>query len=184
MTSYMPANAMYEFADGEVAGGAVFREREGHSCCGGCCDMRRAVIIVNGAMILFLILGEFFMAAAYDIAYDTDNITDDEDAMANAKAMQKVHFGWIIFFHVIQIICYGTGLWGALKFDRKLVMVALVCYLLSFVFNLVTFQIVAVLLNGFFAYPHYFLQKEIEANIMTPDNYPNEVQSCCCVTPK
>jgi hypothetical protein len=179
----MPANAMYEFADGEVAGGPANRNKEGHSCCGSCCDMRRAVIIVNATMIVFLILGEFFLGIVYEaVAIAPDN-TDDDEAIANAEAMKSLHIGWILTFHSIQILCYGIGLWGALKFDRNLVLVALFCYLASFVANLATLQIVALLLNGLFAYPHYFLQKEIEANIMTPDNYPNEVQSCCCVTP-
>jgi hypothetical protein len=146
--------------------------------------MRRAVIIVNATMIVFLILGEFFMGMAYELFVLSPDITDDDEALENAETMRSLHIGWILTFHSIQILCYGIGLWGALKFDRKLILVALVCYLSSFVANLATLQIVAVLLNGLFAYPHYVLQKEIEANIMTPDNYPNEVQSCCCVTPK
>jgi hypothetical protein len=34
------------------------------------------------------------------------------------------------------------------------------------------------LLNAFFAYPHYFLIKEIQAGIMTEESYPNEKPLC------
>jgi hypothetical protein len=172
----MSATAM--MPEGEIPG--TFRSKQGHSCCGGCCDMRRAVIICNMIMILFA----FFGLAGLELVktqIKAEEEMGDDAAKETSAAMKDFPLGWLIFWMFVQCACYCLGVLGAISFTQWQVMVALACYAIAFCINLATFSIGGIVMSGFFAYPHVFFIKELKAGIMTPENYPNEVQSCCCV---
>jgi hypothetical protein len=177
MTTYS-MSPMAMMPEGEIPG--TFRSKQGHSCCGGCCDMRRAVILCNMISILFAFLslaGLEVLKAAIKAGGEMD---DDVTKQASA-AMKDFPIGVMILFMVVQCACYSMGVLGAISFTQWQVIVALVCHAILAGINLVSFNIPGILMAGFFAYPHVFFIKELRAGIMTPENYPNEVQSCCCV---
>uniref|UniRef100_A0A7R9WZN6 Uncharacterized protein n=1 Tax=Craspedostauros australis TaxID=1486917 RepID=A0A7R9WZN6_9STRA len=189
MTTYIPANAMFEFPDGEIVTGAPGgggspspRMKEGQVCCGSCCDMRRAVIIVNIVMVTFLTLNVFLQFLGYELVELAARESDaSEDTKEAAKEMESLHIGLRILFHLLEIAAYSFAIRGAIKFERNFVLIGFCAYIFSFGVNLLILRkLVGAVLTAFFAYPHYFLAKEIEDNIMTPENYPNEVHSCCC----
>lgn len=41
-----------------------------------------------------------------------------------------------------------------------------------------------IFVSAFFAYPNIVFYQELSEGIMTKENYPNEVHSCCCVPNK
>ena len=158
------------------------RSKQGHSCCGGCCDMRRAVIIVDIISVVFVALGLLTFTVGVQILSnlptDPNNPTSGEEIQ---KTVGSIPIGLVIAMGVVKILCYVVGIQGAISFTSWMVQVALVCYVIDFFLNAWQFNIFGMVLIAFFAYPHYFLVQEMKSGIMTPDNYPNEVQSCCCV---
>lgn len=86
---------------------------------------------------------------------------------------------------VVRMMANGAGIYGAYIFDIRLVGVSLAAYALEAIFALLGFNLVGIIMAGFFAYPHVFFIKEVRAGIMTKERYvPGiEEQSCCCVEP-
>jgi hypothetical protein len=148
-------------------------QKQGHSCCGGCCDMRRAVIVVNIISIAMYAINIFAISVVNRVNFDDDVM---EDAMVEFPAV-----GWMTAIMCAEILCYAIGIWGAVSFSLWQVYVALGMYMITIIFNLVVLNFIALLLAGFFAYPHVYLVQEIQKGIMTKDNYYSEEQSCCCV---
>ena len=180
-TEYTLATAAKDDADGLQVQGQPIRNgfKQGHKCCGGCCDMRRAVIIVNIINCTFLLLAIMSLAAIKGA--DPDNYTDDEVSKALAD-VDGESVGAVIAISVIKLAINALGIYGALQYN--IIMVGLSCavYCIDFFFALLAVNIFGLLYAGFFAYPHFFYIKEVKAGTMTPENYPiNERQSCCCV---
>jgi hypothetical protein len=159
--------------EGEEAAnaGTIVRMKQGHSCCGGCCDMRRAVIIVDMLMICFLILDIIGMTGM-------SNMDEVEDEQYEER---ETSYGGLIFIFLIEVVCFSIGVWGGVTLSWVHVAVALTLYVITIVLNLIVFNAAAIFLACCFAYPHVFLIREIKKGIMTKDNYYNENQSCCCV---
>jgi hypothetical protein len=90
-----------------------------------------------------------------------------------------IFFGFYSFFALLGIV-------GAITYNKDMVVCTAfwncllgACSLLSFsVFGLLVFVV------GFFAYPHFVLFQEIGEGIMSEENYPNEIHSCCCIYSK
>eukprot|EP00538_Stauroneis_constricta_P011960 CAMPEP_0119546132 /NCGR_PEP_ID=MMETSP1352-20130426/677_1 /TAXON_ID=265584 /ORGANISM="Stauroneis constricta, Strain CCMP1120" /LENGTH=168 /DNA_ID=CAMNT_0007590797 /DNA_START=77 /DNA_END=583 /DNA_ORIENTATION=- len=142
--------------------------KQGHSCCGGCCDMRRATIIVNIIRLCLGIIGLSSMGAMSSMSFD-------DDSMGH---MNHVDVNWFtITVGVLNVLCSAAAIYGAVIYNSYLVGVNVVFLALT-MFNM---GIVSVVANGFFIYPHAFLIHYIEKGIMSEDNYENERQSCCCV---
>jgi hypothetical protein len=158
------------------------RAKKGHICCGYCCDVRRAVIILNLLNILLSVLWLALFTAGYDIIENSALNPDADDAIKEEAALLKtLPMGLLIFLGLLQICCYAVGIMGAIHFDRRMLKVAIGWYAMSLFANLVQFQVLSAIATLLFIYPLYYLDKEIKENIMTPENYPNEVQSCCCI---
>lgn len=181
---YAPVNV--DFGDVYVSADTSKFRKQGHSCCGGCCDMRRAVIIVNivkvtllGISSILLLFGvhaleELYESDATEIVYGSDEIIKESEKELITS----------ILINTIETISFLCGAWGAIKFDPNLVLIGGIGYVfmvlrtLTFGSLWVTFP--DLLLNGFLLYPHVFLYKELKEGIMTPTNYDMEKQSCCC----
>ena len=166
------ATPAFATVTGDVGPG--FRRKQGHSCCGGCCDVRRAVIVVNCVMIGMLFLEIFSLSLVSHIYTDDDELEEE---------IERFPAGALMTIFWIEIAIYCIGIWGALEFSTLQLYVALALYTLIFVMNVWVFNLPAMLISGFFAYPHVFLIKEIKEGTMSESNYYNEEQSCCCVVP-
>lgn len=150
----------------------VYR-KQGHSCCGGCCDMRRAVIVVNIISIAVYVINIVAISVVNGVEFE-------DDAMEEA-IVQQFPVGWMIAIMFAKILCYAIGIWGAVSFSLWQVYVALGMYMIDTIVNVLVLKFVSVLVAGFFAYPHVYLVQEIKNGIMTKENYYSEEQSCCCV---
>jgi hypothetical protein len=169
------------FTEDEIEN-SIQSQKQGHKCCGGCCDMRRAVIIVNIVSMIFSLLGVAFMGLGFELLKTaSDALDDDQVKQSGGDAMQNLPMGAIVAGMLISLASYVLGIMGAISFTPWQVMVATACYGIHFVFQVMTVNIMGMIFTGFFAYPHVFFILEMKNNIMTPENYHNEVQSCCCV---
>jgi cytochrome bd-type quinol oxidase subunit 2 len=158
----------------EMGGG----HKRGHTCCGCCCDTRRAVIIVN----IFMLISTVITAILLTLGVEAMNaMGDDQAQQEEAQQLNSIPLGLVVAMMMIQAVLFVFGIMGAIKYTKWMIMVALIGYALSFVVNLLSGSYLGLVLPALFAYPHFVLISEINQGIMTPDNYPNEVHSCCCV---
>ena len=148
--------------------------------------MRRAVLIVNMVMIMLLFFKIFFWELIKNVR-DVELEADDDEVEKEGEALLQLHVGWHIFLGILQMICFSIGVLGGIKFNLQYAQIAYGCYGFSFIYHLLTSYrspLVWLIQLGIaigFAYPHYYFTKELQEGIMSPQNYENEVQSCCCV---
>ena len=167
-------------------GNCNHNKKKAHSCCGGCCDMRRAVIVVNAILLVgrtMAVMGIHQMAnfmKSFSQGF-VDSVTeggqgDDttKETIAQAfddgvtTAMMVLTFG---------IMIAGLSIYGAVTYNKYLV-ASNAIYLALGMFQ---FGLLSIVTNGFFIYPHAFLIYYIHIGIISEENYAKEEQSCCCV---
>ena len=164
--------------------------KQGHTYCGFCCDMRRAVMIVNAVNILFLLIITLAVAEADRMVRESDNDAEKEALDSSEKALRGVAiiavFGWILSFVTI---------WGAIKF--RVIPVALNA-LYMFIAFLATstmryratehhtahdFDVGSWFINVFFLllaeYPHIMYVIEVRSGILSAETYQREKRCCC-----
>lgn len=164
---------------GSGVGVVGLRVKQGHSCCLGCCDVRRAVICVNMMMITFLLM-DLFVLLRFSMAEKRQQFSfvDDDELQKTVRHMSN---GPTIFLFIVEIVLLVITIIGALTFSSLKVVIGLVVYGIGFISSIFRFNLPAIVLMACFAYPHYYLYMEIESGIMSAENYFNEEQSCCCV---
>lgn len=143
--------------------------KQGHKCCGGCCDTRRAVIIVNtvnAIMISMSIISIYLLKEVY-------NEPNYYHGFGNAGIYRTIS--------VLRIFICIIGIIGALYYKIHMIGFTVMMYLLDAIMNFIGFNPMYSIVSLLFAYPHFFLMSEIKNDIMTPDNYHNEEHSCCCI---
>jgi len=173
-----PSEVQYTLAQAENDGNS--NNKQGHKCCGSCCDMRRAVIIVNIINAVLLTMGIFSVLAARHMSSQVDAVDDDE--LANAlEEFNSLPIAALLVIQISKILVSILGIFGAIRFNIYMVGIAMAAYVFDAVFALIGLNIAGLLFAGFFAYPHGFFIKEVRAGIMSKENYPNEEYSCCCV---
>ena len=176
-TEYTPVVVQgHDYADvskGDGMSPMIRGKKQGHKCCGSCCDVRRAVIAVN-MLFLGLFVMIVFQMDASTMDYNDDTTQTTMDVFANVALVIAI---WLLPPTVFS----AAGIAGALLYNKWMVGLAGAFYCLLMIFNVLQFDIFGLVLMGLFAYPHYFLVKEINQGIMTEQNYPNEKMSCCCV---
>mmetsp|Transcript_2574 Transcript_2574/g.3441 ORF Transcript_2574/g.3441 Transcript_2574/m.3441 type:complete len:170 (-) Transcript_2574:209-718(-) len=145
----------------------VSPERVGHSCCGGCCDMRRAVIIVN---LIEIVLTFLALSGASDL------VASQQDG-----TQQQSIDGILIVVFLVSLTCGLLGVFGAISFSPYMVSVALVFNCIKFCLAVTKVNPVAMCVIGLIVYPHLLFLQEMKSGVMTQENYPNEAQRCCCV---
>ena len=106
MSSTEKEETEYELAKpiaGQENGAGV---KQGHKCCGGCCDMRRAVIIVdlvNMCLVGFQLMAVLAMTTA---SANVDNV--DDDKMKEALANYPSEMNGVIFALLgLNVRCQG-----------------------------------------------------------------------------
>jgi hypothetical protein len=152
--------------------------KQGHTCCGCCCDVRRAVIVVNllaGTYLLMMVQWIFALVALrYDYNYK---------------------YWALLVMNCLQLVPVGMGIFGAVYYNGWFIGVAALHYTLQFLFicNVSWYNlampndlpldepIAMAVAMALCAYPHFMLISEIRGGIMSPENYENEQHSCCCV---
>lgn len=149
------------------------RNKEGHSCCLGCCDVRRAVIIVDLIMIGMLLVD---IIGLYSLT-GQEPFDDDE----SQTAVENMHPWPGIMLFLFEIVLLCLSIVGAVTFSAEKVAVGLAVLGVGCLISLIRVNLPAVIITAIFAYPHYFLYKEIGEGIMSAGNYHNEEESCCCI---
>jgi hypothetical protein len=91
--------------------------KQGHKFCGGCCDMRRAVIIVNIVNASLLALG--FLSILTIAGASSGGATDDdlEDAIVG---FDDAGFIVVLAVTAAKILFSFIGMYGAFRFDVSL----------------------------------------------------------------
>ena len=152
--------------------------KQGQLFFGCCCDMRRAVVIVNVMNICFALSGiaMYYLLSrdGFSENFDDDLTKYDLEAISNYK-------GRAILFGIVSVLCSLIGIYGAVQYNSWTVILAAVYYCISVLTKIVPFDLSGMLMAGLFAYPHFVFIKELNNGIMTAENYPNEINSCCCV---
>lgn len=155
-------------------------QKQGHKCCGGCCDVRRAVIIVNVINMAVLLMGLFSLLATKAL-YDNAGDYDDDEVKEAMELYGNAPLGSIIGILVVQIVISALGAVGAFVYNKWMVGMTAAAYFIGVAMGLIALNPGSIVYNLFFAYPHFFLIKEIHQGSMTKETYPDEKQSCCCV---
>jgi hypothetical protein len=131
--------------------------KRGHKFCGGCCDVRRGVIIVNmvvGGLTLCVFIAGFI--AIVDFSFGNCLVGHLVGCLHfwyhGSNPVQHLH-GWS---SSPQILC--GHFFGSHHLQHR--------WFGSFCL---------------FLYPHVIFIKEVREGIMSKENYDNERHSCCCV---
>lgn len=185
MTSIEPTDfktdTVYGFPQPTTAGHVVVVGEQGHKCCGGCCDMRRAVIIVNTIHACLITIGIVGILTTLSLFNNVGDAFDDDIAAATTE-QYKVPLPEVgLAIMGIQLIAALCGIVGAVKFNVIFTAAAGVAYAVAFVWGLANLIIAAIIYYEFFLYPHVFFIQQMRTGIMTKSNYPSERHSCCCV---
>lgn len=137
------------------------------SCCGCCCDMRRAVIICNVYMITSAVLWFCLEVLMYAFA----KTVEPNDPRIDPKDVQNLPTGaWIGFLTALtafQCTLYGFGVQGAFTFKKSLVVGALFSYKLNVVYHLMMGNTIGICLSFFLAYPNVVFFLEVDHHIMS-----------------
>lgn len=156
-------------------------QKQGHKCCGGCCDVRRAVIVVNAINIVLLGLSLFSILATQTLAANATGNDVDDQVQEAMEAFSSAPLGAILAIMGVQMVLSAVGIAGAVLFNKWMVIAAAIAYGIGVAGGLLSLNPGGLVFNACFLYPHIFLIKEIRDGIMSKENYPNEQQSCCCV---
>jgi hypothetical protein len=171
----------YHFKDEHVEVAELMENgpKRGHKCCGGCCDVRRAVIIVNiisSAVLLITI----WSTVAGKIMSQT-MVLDDDKAQQGIDSVAVTPIWPIIALLAVITVVHILGVVGAIFYQTWMVAISALGYFVPMIVGLIQLNPFYVIFNTLFFYPHYFLIKEVRQEIMTKENYHNEKMSCCCV---
>lgn len=148
----------------EVAAAGRMGLAQGHRCCGrngsGCCDMRRAVIIVNLVDIAICVFYAIYFAILAEAVEEIPDTTygDGGETKAQMEGMMLKMEHVFIILSAIKIPLNGLGIYGAVKFKYWPVAVALGAYSIQFLLHGFSVNIGGLLLSGFFAYPRILFE--------------------------
>jgi hypothetical protein len=154
--------------------------KQGHKFCGGCCDMRRAVAIVNAVNLVTVAIAMITFLVTHHASHNYNSYSDDS-VRAAMQQLSNLPVALVLTVQALQIVCGVLGIMGAFQYNIYMVGIAAAAYVLVFVMAVIELNIEGVFIAGLFAYPHYFFIKEVREGIMTKANYHNEEMSCCCV---
>mmetsp|Transcript_7748 Transcript_7748/g.12827 ORF Transcript_7748/g.12827 Transcript_7748/m.12827 type:complete len:190 (+) Transcript_7748:93-662(+) len=164
-----------------AGGNNTSNAKQGHKCCGGCCDTKRAVIVVNIINIGVILMAVFSILATRSMSQQTDAVYDDDEVQAALAAFSEAPIGIFLAVSGVKACISLAGIMGAIKYNVVLTGIAAAAFCFDAVVALIAFNVVGVVYAALFAYPHFFFIKEVRNGTMSVENYPNEVHSCCCV---
>ena len=154
-------------------------------CCGVCCDLVRACIIVDCCDIALSVMLVVLSALGYsEFFIDTinfnvfDPIDDDEYREGivkerNIYTFTTVMTGCGIFFSIIGIV-------GAMRFHKYMVLATAIWFCVDVIRCVVTLQWINTVVTGCYAYPHIALFLALRNGKIARERYHIE-KHCCCV---
>ena len=154
-------------------------------CCGCCCDFRRAVIAVNSVAIgigsLALVSALIAIGILGADAEDMEDMGDMDVDIGDEIALMEII---TLIIGSIPIALYACGIYGGIYYKRWGIITAAVAHTLNMlvsVYEFVALKIpnVGFIYSGFFLYPHYFMLKQMNSGLLSPQNY-HKVANCCC----
>lgn len=151
-----------------------FVHRKSDLCCGSCCDVRKACIIMDviffPLMIVHFVLAYFEFAAIYMTLDSSDLSPPDDDDHWRTFTMARA---------LVGIPIAGIGLYGALKFRRNWVLALAIWHCFYSLSSGVTLRVVHFIVGGVFAYPQFALYFALRNEKITPENYQQTEEYCC-----
>jgi len=189
-------------------------DRKSVICCGCCCDVLRACIIVNILNFVYIIFMFFFawwgiaLWGNLEMTNNNGNADDDDDTTTNnnvlymddgdvnyqnydddddfymmEQAQQKEKSLWITKLSIVVQLCgilFTTlGIIGAAKFNKCLVLVCGIWYMIDGMVAGYYLVWPSLFLKAFFAYPHIALYMALKSGSIAPHRYMIE-RHCCC----
>ncbi|CAB9498662.1 expressed unknown protein [Seminavis robusta] len=182
--------------------------KRGGTCCGCCCDFRRAVIIANCLIIglsayslggLMKPPDEETLEAYEDyrgVTIDDDQVVKDLTTLANDALLANAVVGGVM------LVLTAIPIYGAYTYQSCPVGFGIFLLVSSFVVRFMVAYVmvedagglsdelafeqpwvlygISALFMLLFIYPHIALILEIRKGIMTYKTYPRESYSCCC----
>lgn len=146
------------------------------------CDMRRAVIICNVVTIVVsmaLLLIRLWTRQTAPI--QDDDFHDDHVQNNVADGWSKLEDVSYVYHVVLRTICASLGVLGGIFFHFILVAISAVALVIDFCASIVRRDWVGIFMPPIFLYPHLLFLKYLRSGLMSPENYKNEMQSCCGV---
>lgn len=160
--------------------------KQGHSFCGFCCDMRRAVMIINVVSILNFLFQAAMIIGAMRYADDdeAEKLSVLEHAFRGVIIMSS--FGVFVSLYAI----YGAYMFRVIPVGVQILYTAIYWLATNTMqqrssaqyaeYNHLWFNwVITFIMSLFFIYPHVMLLTELRAGIMTANTYPREKQCCC-----
>lgn len=152
-------------------------ERQAQLCCGCCCDLVRACIIVDIVYLCYSVL--FILASWWGLSIvDRFDLSDNDDDGSNDGDDSSV-----LFLVIIQlstgILFASLGIIGASKFRHCLVLACAIWFCIDLIISGFNMVWPSALMKGFFAYPHFALFMALKSGKITRKNYMVE-RHCCC----
>jgi len=141
-------------------------ERKSQLCCGSCCDLVRACIIVN-IFDIILVTALLIVWAVIGLEEDMAKDITGVGGMGRIVVCIAIPFGLL-------------GIYGALKFNKYAVLLTGIWYIVYLVLCAVHKVIFTTLVSVFFAYPHIHLALALHAGTITAQNYSVTEKYCCC----
>ena len=192
-----------ELTDVELAGGAnnvSSQTRKADLCCGCCCDLVRACIIVDVCDILLSImlvvvsvlgleLDESFINtidfSVYNDSINNDDmmvIDDDDEIFRQEDNSDRLRMSVTVIAIMTGagILFSFIGILGAYKLNKYLVLCTAIWYCVDFIRSAVTLQWVNSVVVACFAYPHFALFMALRKNKISRENYSATERHCCC----
>ena len=159
----------------------IRQRRKGQKYCGFCCDMRRAVIIVNFLSISIVIATMIaFLVANRRYEYITEHdgqVSGITDFIYGLPFKNPPY----VVFSCFKILAAGLGVFVGLRYECISIGIAASAILTDFVYSLCFLRFPWMVVSFFMFYPHVILIQEILAGTMSEDNYHNEEVKCCGV---
>ena len=199
MSNMMSMKPM-EYASVQSPGGIESTgPKMGHKCCGGCCDMRRAVIIcdiillVGGVLSLcFEGIGVYGASAVANMSFDDDTFASFEDdataenfqegfegQQAQAQALMKQAEDLLLVLMVMTSITLATtvaSIWGAINYNYWPVAANTICLGIRAIlpFFMGAPSIMGAAITALWIYPHIVFCVEVRNGVLCRETYGRE----------
>ncbi len=153
---------------------------------GSCCDLVRAIIVVDALYIIKNINMMITILLGLSVT-DPDDYNlrwyDDDQIEATVNQLDKV-FWILIVKNICGIIFASIGIYGATRFSKNLVLSTTIFCCIDILWSLMFFRWMSALICVFFIYPHVVLFRALSKGKLTRENYDG-TKHCfcaCCVS--
>lgn len=148
-----------------------------------CAQLLRACIVVNIVFIVLNALGVVlsFWGISFLDSIDVTQLEDDDvvDGIEQMMDRTSLIYMIVIIQQGLGIIFGILGIVGASKYMKFLVLTAGVWYCIDLIICAAFINIPAVVMRGFFAYPHIACFVALKKGQITRETY-NRERYCCC----